>query len=78
MIRHVGVLLGLVSRSPMPPHVPRCAAVHPVRQAYGMMGWRVGYIAYPEFGSEGLLAPGALGGAQLKVREEHARTDWRS
>ncbi len=49
-----------------------CAAVQRVRQAYGMMGWRVGYIAYPEFGAEGLLAPGALGGAQLKVRRHHA------
>lgn len=57
---------GVQHHCPSGPHVLHLFSMS---KAYGMMGWRVGYIAYPEFGSEGLLAPGALGGAQLKVQD---------
>ena len=40
-------------------------------KAYGMMGWRVGYIAYPE-GAAG----GQLGAEMLKVRDGDATQWW--
>jgi hypothetical protein len=39
-----------------------CPAAAPL-QAYGMMGWRVGYIAYPESGG------GELAAQLLKVQD---------
>ena len=39
---------------PRPACLPACLSACP--QAFGMMGWRMGYIAYPEDGSGGLAA----------------------
>ncbi|PNG93942.1 hypothetical protein TSOC_015307, partial [Tetrabaena socialis] len=61
------------------PAGPHVVHLFSMSKAYGMMGWRIGYIAYPDgagAGSNGAgaapavagfgVAPGALGAAQLK------------
>lgn len=46
-------------------------AMHPAPQAYGMMGWRQGYIAFPEDGSGALAAQVWLGCALACATAAH-------